>query len=166
MTMTPLAKKLIIALAVSGALNVLFAGLLVGGAIRRHRLRDAHAAFGPGARAPRGEGGPRLGRHGGPPGERGGRSERPLAAVLAAHREEMLARRRAGADARQAVEQSLEHEPFDPTALEHSLASLRSETATTQELLHKLVLTAARDGDAEARRKLARGFGQLPDPPL
>jgi uncharacterized membrane protein len=78
----------------------------------------------------------------------------------------MTARRRAVAEARHAVEDSLAHEPFDPAAFESSLAALRTETRTTQELLHKALVDAARNGDAEARRKLAHGFQRLEPSPL
>ena len=166
--MTPLSKRLIIALAISGALNLLCVGLFVGGAIRRHRMHDERAQGGPGFRGPRGEGGPRLGRReGGPAGERAGRrGDGPFGGVLAGHREEMMARHRATSDARRAVEQSLAHEPFDPAALEHSLRALRGETVTTQELLHKTLFEAARDGDAETRKKLAHGFERVGPQPL
>jgi uncharacterized membrane protein len=150
--MTPLSKRLLIALAISGALNLLCAGLFIGTAIARSRARAArdwsHLPSGPRNRPERG---PREARRG--PG--------PFGGILAGHHDEMVARRRAVADARRGVEAALGHEPFDPAALDQALAKLRAETATTQELVHKTLSAAARDGDAETRNKLAQGFARL-----
>jgi hypothetical protein len=157
MIMTPLAQRLLVALAISGALNLLCVGFFVGGAIHRSRARAERAHYQQEMRAPRFERreraleGAREARRG--PG--------PFGGILAGHRDEMMARRRAVTDARKGVEDALEHEPFDPAALERALTTLRSETATTQELVHKTVVQAARDGDAETRRKLAQGFARL-----
>lgn len=152
--MTPLSKRLIIALAISGALNLLCVGLFVGSAIHHSRMRAARAHFEPGARAGRFE------RRGGE-GAREGRQKPPFGGILAAHRDELVQRRRAVVDARRAVERTLEQEPFDPAALDRSLATLRSETTTSQELVHKTLAEAARGGDAEMRRKIAQGFAKL-----
>lgn len=141
--MTPLSRRLIIVLAISGALNLLCAGIFVGGFIHRWRARSTNLVHALGDARPRAER-----RHG--PG--------PFGGVLAGHHEEMKERRRATAEARKAVVASLEREPFDAAALDEALAGLRAETAKTQELVHQTLERAARDGDAEARRKLARGF--------
>jgi uncharacterized membrane protein len=173
MTMTPLSKRLIIALVVSVAVNLLIGGIFAGAAINRSRLRAerAHAmlgARGPGPRegrphddGPRGEPGEERGRREGRGPRRGG----PFSGLLAGHREEMHARREATVKVRAGVVEALRHEPFDPAALERSLGALRSETATTQELLHKTILDTARSGDAEARAKLARGFERMDEGP-
>jgi uncharacterized membrane protein len=149
--MTPLSRRLIIALAISGALNLLCAGIFVGGFIHRSRARAAGQRYEPmrGAR----ELGPRAERRHGPG---------PFGGVLAGHREEMLERRRATAEARKAVAASLEQEPFDAAALDKALVGLRAETAKTQEFVHQTLEQAARAGDAEARKKLARGFDRAP----
>jgi len=166
--MTPLSKRLIVALVISVAVNLLAGGIFVGSAIQRSRIRAerAHVMAGPHGRghegeratSPRGERGPREGG-------RGARRNGPFGGLIAGHRGEMLARQEAAATARTAVRDALTHEPFDRAALERALTALRAETATTQELLHKAIADAAQSGDTEARAKLARGF-ERPTPPL
>ena len=151
--MTPLSKRLIIALAISGALNLLCAGIFVGGWIHRSRARAARAGFELGRGQRDAE---RRAEHRRGPG--------PFGGILASHREQMLERRRATADARKAVAASLEREPFDPAALDQALGALRAETAKTQEFVHQTLEQAARNGDADARKKLARGFERLAPP--
>jgi uncharacterized membrane protein len=154
MIMTPFSKRLLIALAISGALNLLCAGLFIGSAIHHSRMRAARAHFEP-ARGARFE---RRGPEGAREGRRGGA---PFGGILAAHRDELVQRRRAVVDARRAVEQALEQEPFDAAALERSLTNLRNETTQSQALVHQTLVQAARDGDAETRRKIAQGFAKL-----
>jgi len=153
--MTPLSKRLLIALAISGALNLLCAGLLIGSAIHRSRMHAARAHFEP---APRGA---RFERRGADGMREGRRGAAPFGGILAAHRDELVERRRAVVEARRAVERALEQEPFDPAALERSLTNLRNETRTSQELVHKTLAQAAQGGDAETRRKIAQGFAKL-----
>jgi uncharacterized membrane protein len=176
MTMTPLSKRLIIALVVSVAVNLLFAGVLAGAAIHRSRMRAERGQMLPG---PRGMGprelGPRsderrLKAERGPRDDRGvrddrddrgrreGRSPRRGGAFGGLLTEDLRGRRESALKARAAVHDALTHEPFDVAAFERSLTALRTETATTQELLHKKMLELARTGDAETRAKLARGF--------
>ena len=167
--MTPLSKRLIVALVISVAVNLLAGGILVGLAIQRSRLHGerAHVTAGPRGRgheagreaAPRAERGPREGG-------RGARRGGPFGGLIAGHRDEVAARQRAAAAARTAVRDSLTHEPFDRAALERALSDLRTETATTQTLLHKAIADAAEQGDAAARAKLARGFERPTPPPL
>lgn len=149
--MTPLSKRLLVALVISGALNLLCAGAFVGGWIHRSRARAAHAGF-------------ELGRGMREPGSRAERRHGagPFGGILAGHREQMLERRHAAADARKAVVASLEHEPFDPAALDQALSSLRAETTKTQTFVHQTLEQAARDGDGDVRKKLAHGFERLP----
>ena len=171
--MTPLSKRLIIALVISVAVNLLFAGLVAGAAMHRSRVRAerGHLLPPPRGMGPR-EGGPR-GDERRPKGERGQRDERgpkderehregrgprrgPMFGGLLA--DEMRPRREEAMKARAAVHDALVHEPFDPAAVERSLATLRADTATTQDLLHKRIVELARTGDAETRAKLAQGF--------
>ena len=179
--MTPLSKKLIIALVVSVAVNLLCAGLLVGAAIHRSRMRAEHGQMmGPRGMGPR-EGGPRDDDRRpkddrGAQDDRGARDDRRdrddrddrgrreargprrgamFGGILA---DEMLPRREEALKARAAVHDALTHEPFDAAALDRSLTALRAETAATQDLLHKKMLELTRKGDAETRAKLARGF--------
>jgi uncharacterized membrane protein len=172
MIMTPLSKRLIVALVISVAVNLLVGGVLVGSAIQRSRLRAdrAHAMAGPHGRAydgpreagPHGERGERKVREGGRGARRGG----PFGGLFASHRDEMVARQEAVGIARGAVRDALTRVPFDPADLERALTGLRAETTTTQELLHRAILDAARSGDAETRTKLARGFERPMAPPL
>ncbi|RDJ93924.1 hypothetical protein B4Q13_18530, partial [Lacticaseibacillus rhamnosus] len=57
-----------------------------------------------------------------------------------------------------AVHDALVHEPFDPAAVDRTLAALRTEMGTTEDFLHKRILELSRTGDAETRAKLAQGF--------
>ena len=181
--MTPLSKRLIIALVISGALNLLAFGLFIGGAIRRARTDDSRARFERRERAERKDGsredkrgergergergdGPREGKHEDGTPERGRRrGERPLLRLFADQPEVMVARHRATAAARKVVSDALEQEPFDAAALERSLGALRTETAATQVLLHQKVLDEAKKGDAELRKGLASGFERIPAGP-
>jgi uncharacterized membrane protein len=155
MIMTPLSKRLLIALAISGALNLLCAGLLVGSAIHRARMRAERAHFQQAAHGARSE------RRGGEGKRDARRGAAPFGGILAAHRDELVQRRRAVVEARRTVERALEAQPFDAALLDSSLANLRHETTTSQELVHETLARAARDGDAETRRKIAAGFAKL-----
>jgi hypothetical protein len=169
--MTPLSKRLIIALAISGALNLLAIGLFVGGAIRRSRSHGGPDHMEHRERGPRSDrsGGDeaRERKHDDGPPERGWRrGERPGLGLMADHPEQVVARRRATSEARRAVREALEQEPFEAATLERSLGTLRGETAATQQLLHQSLLEAAKKGDAEKRRDLARGFERLAERPM
>jgi uncharacterized membrane protein len=167
MTMTPLSKRLIIALVVSVAVNLLLGGVFVGAAIQRHRMRAERGMMmppprGSGAREareardeerpPRAERKPRDRREG-----REGRSPRrgPIFGGLLA--DDLRPRREVIMKARADVHDALVHEPFDPVALDRSLKAFGTETITTQDILHKRILELAKK-DAETRTKLARGF--------
>jgi uncharacterized membrane protein len=165
MTMTPLSKRLIIALVVSVAVNLLLGGVFVGAAIQRHRMRAERGMMMP----PRGfgarEGGPRdeerLARAERKPRDRRdareGRGPRrgPMFGGLLA--DELRPRREVIAKARADVHEALVHEPFDPAALERSLTAFGTETTATQEILRKRIVELSKK-DAETRAKLARGF--------
>jgi uncharacterized membrane protein len=168
MTMTPLSKRLIIALVISVAVNLLFAGLFAGAALHRSRMRAerGHMLPPPHGMGPR-EGGPR-GNERRPrardepgsedePERREGRGPRrgPMFGGLLA--DEMRPRREEAMKARAAVHDALVHEPFDPAALDRSLTALRAETTTTQDILHKKLVELS-SKDAATRAKLAQGF--------
>jgi len=174
--MTPLSKRLIIALVVSVAVNLLFAGVLAGAAIHRSRMRAERGQMMPGPRGmgPR-EGGPRNDERRakserGPKDDRGARDDRDersrregrgprrggmFGGLLA---EDLRGRRETAMKARAAVHEALTHEPFDAALLDRSLAALRTETSTTQDVLHRKILELTKTGDAETRAKLAQGF--------
>lgn len=151
--MTPLSKRLIIALVISVAVNLLFAGLVAGAAIHRSRVRAERGHMLP---PPRGMG-PHEGFRGDerrPKGERGPHRGPMFGGLLA---DEMGPRRDEAIKARAAVHDALVREPFDPAALERALTALRAETTTTQDILHKKLVELS-SKDAETRAKLAQGF--------
>jgi uncharacterized membrane protein len=131
--MTPLAKRLSIALAVSIALNLLLAGILVGRAFHRGPLPDRDK--------------PALHR------ERDGRRA-PLRGLYREHDDELRDKRRAIGAARRTARAALEAEPFDRAALERALEALRKETGASQEIMHKAIVDAASKGSPEERKKL------------
>lgn len=161
--MTPLSKRLIIALVVSVAVNLLLGGVFVGAAIQRHRLRAERGmmmppprGFGPreagprdDQRAPRAEHMPRDWREG-----RGPRRGPMFDGLLA---DDLRPRREVIGKARAAVHDALVQEPFDSAALDRSLTAFGTETMTTQDILHKRIVELSKK-DAETRAKLARGF--------
>ena len=137
--MTPLAKRLLVALCVSLGLNLLAAGVVLGRAFDRghgpKRFRDAGAERAPEKRP--GAMWRQFVRRGDPEG---------------------LERRRAVRKAREEVRAVLEKEPFDPAALDAALGRVRAETTRGQETLHRRLLEDAKRGPEE-RRKLGVIFG-------
>jgi uncharacterized membrane protein len=133
--MTPLAKRLSIALAVSIAVNLLIAGIFVGRAFHRRPPPPSERDV-PGLRA-----------------ERDGRRA-PLRGLFLEHDDELRDKRRAIGEARRTARVALEAEPFDRAALERALEALRKETGASQEILHKAIVEAASKGSPEARKKL------------
>jgi len=137
--MTPLAKRLSIALAVSIALNLLLAGIFVGRAFhRRHPPPPDHDM--PAMR-----------------GDRDGKRA-PLRGLLREHGDELKDKRRAIGEARRTAQAALEAEPFDRAALERALEGLRKETVASQEVLHRVIADAAAKGSPDERRKLGRAL--------
>ncbi|HEY6556721.1 MAG TPA: periplasmic heavy metal sensor [Polyangiaceae bacterium] len=135
--MTPLAKRLAIGLLISIALNLLCAGFLLGRGLRGGRGRQGPARSledGQALRHP------------------------ALRRAYEAERGHVKGRRDAVRQARARVSEALRIEPFQPARLEQSLAELRSETTKTQELVHRALVKAAREGTPEARSELSRGF--------
>lgn len=135
--MTPLAKRLAIGLLISIALNLLCAGFLLGRGLHFGRGRKGPAQSLEDTRALR---------------------HPALRRAYAAERGQVKGRRDAVRQARARVSEALRTEPFQPARLEQSLGELRSETTKTQELLHRALVKAARDGTPEARRELSQGF--------
>jgi hypothetical protein len=146
---TPLVRKLSIALAVSVALNLFALGFLVARGFHGHR------------------------GHGGPPEAREelharhGRKARgfgPYAAELSeARRTAMRSHRRGIADAQRAVTRALAAEPFDRAALQAALQALRAQQAAAGEAAHDALVELAGKLDAPGRRALAErgpGFGR------
>lgn len=148
--MTPFAKRLSIALAVSIAINLLLAGIWVGRMFHRPR-------------PPRGEHEmPAL--HAEREGRRG-----PLRGLYREHGDELREKRRAIGDARRSAREALEKEPFVRADLENALAALRKETGSSQEIMHRALVDAAEKGTPEERKKLGKalerfGVGAGPGP--
>ncbi|HEX6277129.1 MAG TPA: periplasmic heavy metal sensor [Polyangiaceae bacterium] len=136
--MTPLAKRLSIALAVSIALNLLLAGIFVGRAFHRppHPPEREMPAF---------------------RGERDGKRA-PLRKLLREHGDELRERRGAIAEARRRAQTALEAEPFDRAAVERALEALRNETVASQKIMHDAIAGAASKGTPEERRKLGHAL--------
>jgi uncharacterized membrane protein len=163
--MTPLSRRLVIALAVSGALNLLALGLFVGGRLRRAHLEERHERFarpgGPGMRGgPEGKG-PRGDRD--DKGPREGRRWRagPIAEILSERPQQLAERQKAVGDARRAARDALTAEPYDKEKLTGALLTLRDETAKTQAVLHGALIDAAAKADKEGREGMARGFDRI-----
>jgi uncharacterized membrane protein len=136
--MTPLAKRLAIALAVSIAVNLLLAGIFVGRAL--HRRPPPPERETPAFR-----------------GERDGRRA-PLRGLLREHGEELREKRRAILEARRKAQSVLDAEPFDRAGLEGALEGLRKETVASQQIVHRAIVSAASKGSPEERKKLGRAL--------
>jgi uncharacterized membrane protein len=142
---TPLAKRLLIALCVSLGLNLLAVGIVLG------RSFDRGGPRGPG----------RV-RDGGAPG-RPAKADGMLHHALGKRGPEMLESRRSARRAREDARSVLEKEPFDAAAFEAALARVRSETTRGQELVHRRLSENAKRGTPEERRKLSQVFGRDSD---
>jgi hypothetical protein len=135
---TPLAKRLAIALVISVALNLLCIGFFVGRAFKGPRDRERKALRGD-ARAWHD---PRLRK------------------AFAERHVDMAARRDSARRARDAVREALRATPFDRGKLETALAELRAQTSKSQELSHGALVQTAVETSPEGRLKLARWFGR------
>jgi uncharacterized membrane protein len=137
--MTPLSKKLVIALVISVALNLLFVGFLVGRGLRRPP--------GPGRE---------IAALGGP--ERKLHRHPALHDAVRGHREEFMGRRKAMMQAREEAAAAMRAEPFDRARLEQALARFRNESTAGKESLHRTLVEACSKGSPETRRSLAQIF--------
>jgi Spy/CpxP family protein refolding chaperone len=155
--MTPLVRKLVIALAVSVALNLFGFGFLVARGLR-HR-EGPMAMHGPGMHPPAGlDFGPRRMM-------RGVRELGPNAAeFMDARREAMRAHHRALRDAQDAVNKALTAEPFAPAALAAALADLRARQSAAAQAAHGALVELATKLDASQRRMLAEHGRGMPAP--
>lgn len=139
--MTPLAKRLAIAVAISLGLNLLLGGVLVGQALQRKR-----ANFERGGPTP-------SGMH-----ERAPRRPGAFQRSVGKDHPELGERRRVMATARQKVREALTREPFDKAALEQALAGLRKETEESQALAHVALVETAASTTPAVRSELGREF--------
>jgi hypothetical protein len=136
--MTPLAKRLAIAAAISIALNFLLAGLWLG---RNWQQRQHH--FAPPAASFEG---------------RAARRHPILRRAFEGKAPEFAKRRKAAQASRARVAQSLEREPFERAAVDHALTELRAENARAQELMHAELAALAERSSPEQRRQIAKTF--------
>jgi uncharacterized membrane protein len=141
--MTPLAKRLSIALAVSIALNLLLGGIMLGRVFHRPHPPPRAEREGPAARF-----------------ERDGRRG-PLRELFREQGDALREKRRAIGEARRTARTALESEPFDRAALERALETLRKETGSSQELMHRAIVEAAAKGSADERKKLAHALERV-----
>jgi Spy/CpxP family protein refolding chaperone len=154
--MTPLVRKLVIALAVSVALNLFGFGFVVARGLRH---RDQVVMHGPGMRPTPGMGfGPRRMMHGmrdlGPAGQQ----------MMDARREVMREHHRALRAAQDAVNTALTAEPFDPNKLNAALGELRARQAAAAQAAHGALVDLAGKLDANQRRALAEHGRGVPAP--
>jgi uncharacterized membrane protein len=129
---TPLVKKLSIALAIAVGLCAFLLGFVVMGLMRGPHPGPPHG-HGPQAQ---GEKGPRFRQ------------------LLHGHEKELSGSRRELRAARKRVQRALEAEPFDRARLEGELANLRADTARSQETVHKALVDAASRMTPEERKRL------------
>ena len=141
--MTPLAKRLAIAAAISLGLNLLLGGVLVGQALQRRTQRALIERGGPMASS----------MH-----ERGPRGPGAFQRTVGGRHPEFGERRRVIEAARQKVREALTREPFDKGALEQALAGLRKETETSQALAHGALVETAASATPALRGELGREF--------
>jgi uncharacterized membrane protein len=136
-------RRLLVALVVSGSLNLLLIGFVVARIIGHH----PHPPPGPGpfhARAMFD-----LGR------------SPELRAELQQQKEKLQPKHRALRAARSEVEQALLAEPYDRARVERALGALRQATTAMQEGMHTALLDIAANLDPEQRRALVReNFGR------
>lgn len=83
-------------------------------------------------------------------------SARPVAeAMFAAHRDEVRLKIRAMIEARRAVAAAIGAEPFDRTALDAALATLRSREADLASTVQTIIADLAEGVDAQSRSRIA-----------
>jgi uncharacterized membrane protein len=165
--MTPLAKRLAIALTLSVGVNLLLAGYVLGYGLRRPQttIGTIGAGNGPAMGMGRGMGrGPGMGMGhamGSCPGMGNGTGcRRPaLRAALGLREDDVRTYREEIDKARDNVRVALEHDPLDRLALEQALATLRTQSGRGQELTHQAIVDSASRATLEQRRELANEFG-------
>jgi uncharacterized membrane protein len=145
--MTPWAKRLAVALAISVGLNLLLAGMMLG---RKLSQLPPESACGPAGFGP---------RFGGGQGQGPGRRSQALREAIGRNRGAFDHQRKAIGRARMEARDALRRDPFDRAALEGTLSNLRAETARSQEAMHRAIVEAAQNAAPAERRALARDIG-------
>ena len=159
--MTPWAKRLAIALALSIGVNLLFAGYVLGFGLHGPRAVGGAIGMGngPGMGMGRGMGrGSGMGMgHG--MGSGTGCRRPALRTAIELRGNDVRACRQDIDKARDTVRVVLGHEPLDRAALEQALATLRAQSGRGQELTHQAIVEAATRAAPEQRHQLADEFG-------
>lgn len=138
--MSPMTRKLAIALCVSLALNLFLAGFLA-----------ARAAFGRRPHGPRDPRGPFAAMMEGEPGEADVVRE-----VMRRHHDALRGERSRLRDARREVTEALAADPFERARLERALAETRAHTAASQRAMHDALVEIVDGLEPEQRGRFAR----------
>jgi len=138
-------RWLLIALAISIALNLFAIGFLAARALRPHAMHGDHDGHGP-FMGPRG-----LMREGFGP-----NAAPVLDQVMARHGDDLRKARGELKRTRREVRDALLAEPFDAARLERSLSDLRAQTDSTQAHMHEALVELASSLPLEQRKHLAR----------
>jgi uncharacterized membrane protein len=141
--MNPVNRRLLIALALSAALNVFLAGFVA-----------ARLAYG-------GRGGPERGAPAFAPRDRLSSDEKParvgpMKRFFRGRERQLAPQRQALRKARKAVARALDADPFQPESLRAALAELRKATIDSQQALHDALVDTAMKSTPEQRRELSR----------
>ncbi len=170
-----MSRRLVIALTISGALNLFLLGFIVARGFDRQpsHVHDhpAHGRAHPGMHheGPKRRGGPeargeRRARKGGGRMDgmrmmramRGMELDDEAAALLEARREVMREHRKTLRAARKAVREAMHAEPFDPAALEAAFATQRKAHGDSQAAAHETMTQLAAKLSAEQRAQLMK----------
>jgi uncharacterized membrane protein len=161
--MTPMLRKLSIALAISLGLNLFLGGFLVSRALmrRHHEQARGHRADGP--HHPHGMGPhPMLGPLGMLQDLEDPKLHKHAEQVFGARRERFERDRKRMGEARAKVAEALSREPPDRAALEAAFGELRSVTTTSQAELHAGLIELAPTMTPEQRQHLIRKWTKGP----
>lgn len=136
-------RRLIIALAISAALNVFLAGFIAARFAygSRGKPERGAAAFAPRDGFSTDEKPDRVG---------------PMKRFFRGRAGQLAPQRKALRKARRAVARSLDAEPFEPESLRAALSDLRQATVDSQEALHEALVQMAMKSTPEQRRELSR----------
>ncbi len=144
--MTPLVKRLSIALLISGGINLFLIGFGVSQWLshRGQSRMEAEPRVGPPSRLFHAEA------------VFGADADPKFRRFLGKHREQLRPQRRALRRARRKVDEALTAKVFEREELERALAELRKQTGSTQVSLHAALVDLASQLTYEERRRLAR----------
>lgn len=160
--MNKVTRRLVIALAVSAALNISLAGFVTARLLLGGRPRYGPPVHEAGPRSPT-VAPPRSGhriREAGPRGRRSAfrakRDPDPMRRLMREHEKQFRPQTKTLRDARQRVAQALQAEPFDTASLKIALADLRQATNESQLAIHQALVEVAGSLTLQQRRKLSK----------